>query len=71
MEENDKMQINCLEYHSLPIFQWEEWKSNLFICFMSVAFAVSLCGQGMIIFYIKRHSPVERPINRMYLIDQV
>ena len=65
------MDINSLENHSLPIFQWEEWKSKLFTGFTLVAVAVNFFGQGMIIFYIKRHAPAERPINKMYLIDQV
>ena len=43
----------------------------LFINFAWIAVAVNLCGQGMIIFYIKKHAPNERPINRMILIDQV
>ena len=47
------------------------WKSELF--FLSKAFCdiATICGEGMIVYYISRHAPKERQINKLVLIDQV
>ena len=50
---------------------WQEWKSDLSILISTICAITTVSGQGMIINYITRHAPKERPINRLFLIDQV
>ena len=47
------------------------WKSDLFILSKTFCDIVTICGEGMIIYYISRHAPKERQINKLVLIDQV
>ena len=41
------------------------------VLLLGVCAVVVIGGQGMIIHYIKNHTPRNRPINRMFLIDLV
>ena len=50
---------------------WQEWKSDVTFLFKTICAVATIIGQGMIIYYIKRHAPKERPINKLVLIDQV
>ena len=68
---NQSFEIIHIEDHSLTFFRWEEWISKLLTFFLAICALVSIIGTTMIIFYIAKHAPKERPINRMILIDQV
>ena len=50
---------------------WQEWTSVLCILFLGGSAIVVIGGQGLVIHYIQRHTPKDRPINKMFLIDQV
>lgn len=71
MVEKEEFQIINLENHTIQIFQWPEWKSNLIVICSTMSVLISLCGKGMIVYYIKTYAPKGRPINEMFLIDQV
>ena len=47
------------------------WKSDLFILFKTFCNIANICGEGMIVYYISRHAPKERQINKLVFIDQV
>ena len=55
----------------LLLSYWEEWKSDLFFIFNLTCKIVTVIFEGMIIFYIARHAPKKRPINKLILIDEV
>ena len=57
--------------HSLIIFRLESWQSGLLIISLASCGLVSIGGTLMIINYIKRFAPKDRPINTMVLVDQV
>ena len=69
--EEEKLQIDQLENYSLPMFQWPEWKSKFVVLFSTISIVFSLCGKGMIVYYIKTYAPKDRSMNKMFLIDQV
>ena len=69
--EEEKLQIDQLDNYSLPMFQWPEWKSKSVVLLSTISIVFSLCGKGMIVYYIKTYAPKDRPINKMFLIDQV
>ena len=50
---------------------WEKWKSDLFFIFNLTCKIVTVICEGMIIFYIARHAPKKRPINKLIFIDEV
>ena len=56
---------------STPLNYWQKWKSALPTFFSAICAFLIVCGKGMIINYIRRHAPIERPINRLVLIDEV
>ena len=57
--------------HSLIIFRLDSWQSWLLIISLAFCGLVSIGGTLMIINYIKRFAPKDRPINTMVLVDQV
>ena len=57
--------------HSLIIYRLESWQSGLLIISLASCGLVSIGGTLMIINYIKRFAPKDRPINTMVLVDQV
>ena len=63
--------IANVESTEIAIFKWEWWKICLLLGFYTISATISICGQAMIIIYIARYAPKQRPINRMILIDQV
>ena len=46
-------------------------KLDMFFMFSTFCFIVTAVGEAMVIYYIARHAPKERPINILVLIDQV
>ena len=60
-----------VEDHTLPYFKWEWWQLYLFIAYYIICAVIAIVGQTMIIFYIARYAPKNRPINKMILVDQV
>ena len=44
---------------------------DLSFVFNTFCLIVTAVGEGMVIYYIIRHAPRERPINKLVLIDQV
>ncbi len=71
MKQNQTNHTFKVDDHFMPLNIWQEWKSDLSILFSGIWAVVIGSGQGMIIHYIRRHAPKERPINRLFLIDQV
>ena len=71
MDLNNENQTMSDEEYSMSVFTWYGWKFNVLITSLVIFAMVSIVGQSMIIFYIGRHAPKERPINRMILVDQV
>ena len=59
------------EEQILPLFTLKDLKSNLFTFLIGICIFLAIVGQGMIIYYIQKHAPKNRPINKMFLIDQV
>ena len=49
----------------------QELASVLHILLLGACAVLVIGGQGLIIHYIKNHTPKDRPINRMFLIDLV
>jgi hypothetical protein len=64
-------QIIDITDHSLFIFRLESWQSWLLIISLAFCGLVSIGGTLMIINYIKRFAPKDRPINTMVFVDQV
>ena len=60
-----------VEDHSIQNLQWDWWLLFLFITYYIICAAIAIGGQSMIIFYIAKYAPKERPINKMILLDQV
>ena len=72
MKENQSLHIIDMEDHSSTImFEWDEWKLNLFTFFYGFSALIAIAGKTMIVYYIIRIAPKGRPLNRMFLIDQV
>ena len=46
-------------------------KLDLIFIFSTFCFILTAIGEAMVIYYIARHAPKERPINKLVLIDQV
>ena len=69
--ESEEFQISDIKDHSIPIFKLQYWQLFLFICYYSVCAIITIVGEALVIFYIARHAPKKRPLNRMILIDQV
>ena len=46
-------------------------KLDMFFMFSTFCFIVTAVGEAMVIYYIARYAPKERPINKLVLIDQV
>ena len=69
--ESEEFQISDIKDHSIPIFKLQYWQLVLFICYYSVCAIITIVGEALVIFYIARHAPKNRPLNRMILIDQV
>ena len=51
--------------------QWQGLKSNSYVILIGICSGLTILGQALIIYYIQRHAPKNRPINQMFLIDQV
>ena len=60
-----------VEDQTVAIFNWEWWKICLLLGLYLISASVALSGQIMIIIYIIKYAPKERPINEMILVDQV
>ena len=63
--------ITNIQDETLFVYKLGLWKLCLLISFYVVFALVANCGRLMIVWYIKRYAPKNRPINRMILIDQV
>ena len=63
--------LQDLEDHTLSYFKWEWWQLYLFIVYYIICAVIAILGQIMIVFYIAKHAPKNRPINKMILVDQV
>ena len=63
--------LQDLEDHKLSYFKWEWWQLYLFIVYYSICSVIAIAGQIMIVFYISKYAPKDRPINKMILVDQV
>ena len=46
-------------------------KLDLIFIFSTFCFILTAIGEAMVIYYIARHAPKERPINKLVSIDQV
>ena len=46
-------------------------KLDLIFIFNTFCLIVTAVGEAMVTYYIARHAPKERPINKLVLIDQV
>ena len=68
---SEELQIYNIEDHASTIFKLQYWQFVCLICYYSVCAAIAIFGEALIIFYIARHAPKNRPLNRMILIDQV
>ena len=68
MKQNHTILVNGT---STLLDNWEEWMSDLQILFTTICAVATVCGQVAIINYIGQHAPIERPINKLVLIDQV
>ena len=69
MEYTIKVEHSTLE--SVSIYQWDKWKSPLLLVLLATAQAFSFGGKAMMINYIARFAPRDRPINTLIMIDQV
>ena len=67
---SEEFQIYNIEDHASPIFKLQYWQFVSLICYYSVCAIIAIFGEALIIFYIARHAPKNRPLNRMILIDQ-
>ena len=56
---------------SVKLIQWEGYKSIALILAMSICAIVGFLGKGLILNYVFRYAPKNRPINTMIAIDQV
>ena len=68
---SEEFHIYNIEDHASPIFKLQYWQFVCLICSYSVCAIIAIFGEALIIFYIARHAPKKRPLNRMILIDQV
>ena len=68
---SEELQIYNIEDHASTIFKLQYWQFVCLICYYSVCAIIAIFGEALIIFYIARHAPKNRPLNRMILIDQV
>ena len=62
--------------HGLPGLPYDGasesgWTLLLAICLFTICALVSICGESMIIYYIAKFAPKERPINTMILHNKV
>ena len=68
---DQKFETINVDNHLVPIYRLQWWELYLLICYYVICAIIVISGQLMIIFFIKRYAPKERPINRMILVDQV
>ena len=68
---SEEFQIYNIEDHAVPILKLQYWQFVCLIFYYSVCAIIAIFGEALIIFYIARHAPKKRPLNRMILIDQV
>ena len=70
-QEDEIFDVLSIQNQKIGTFELEWWKLILLFFFYAIAAGITIFGQVMIILYIKKFAPKERPINRMILIDQV
>jgi hypothetical protein len=63
--------IDELKDHSLVIHRLQWWELVLGISFYTICAVIGTGGSILIIFYIVKYAPKDRPINRMILVDLV
>ena len=63
--------IDELKDHSLVIFRLQWWELVLGISFYTICAVIGAGGSVLIIFYIIKYAPKDRPINKMILVDLV
>lgn len=63
--------LESFDSELIQIYQWGNWKSPILLGLLAVTQIFSLGGKTMIINYIARYAPRERPINTVMMIDQV
>ena len=56
---------------SIPLIKWDGLKSILIIGILSLIIVLNVWFKGLIINYIVRFAPKDRPINEMMLLEQV
>ena len=69
--EDETYQILDVEDQTAPIFKWEWWKTLVVFLLYAICSIIVICGQAMIIIYIRKYAPKDRAINRMIFVDQV
>ena len=69
--DNLHFEMTDLEDQSLSIFSWQGWSLWVFKCFLAFCGLICIIGRFLIIHYIQKYAPKQRPINRMILVDQV
>ena len=70
-EENQNFHIIDIDDQSVQFFRWPWWKLTFFIILYAIFAIITICGQAMIVYYVWKHAPKERTINRMIFLDQV
>ena len=65
------LQIIAIEDNSLLIFSWQGWSVGVFKCFLGICGLTCIIGRSLIINFILKYAPKQRPINTMILVDQV
>ena len=56
---------------SIPLIKWDGLKSIFIIGILSLIIVLNVWFKGLIINYIVRFAPKDRPINEMMLLEQV
>ena len=57
--------------HSFSLLKWKNWEISILVLFLTICTIVAIVGQTMVIHYIQKYAPKQRPINRIILVDQV
>ena len=67
---SEEFQIYNIEDHAVPIFKLQYWQFVCLICYYSVCAIIAIFGEALIIFYIARHAPKNRPLNDPYRLGR-
>ena len=67
----DTVKLEDFSNQEMQIFKWEAFKTQFLLALLVTTQVFSLGGKTMIINYVARFAPRERPINTLIMIDQV